>query len=121
MMPSPDKRRTNSRTRRTKAGHVINQGTDKTGQASDKRRTIRTHPPKGVSESDLSEPPELPLVGKRKKPPAPADPGRLAGWPRPLAPADLEGLLVTPATLEALRITPADLRAPADPEGWPAP
>lgn len=108
-MTDPDKPRTSARTRRTKPGHLINQATDKTGQAPDKGRTIRTHPPKGVSESNLSEPRELLLVGKKEKPPGPANPSRLEGWPCPVAPADLEGLLVTPATLEGLRFRPADL------------
>ena len=39
----------------------------------------------------------------------PADPGRLEGWPPPLAPADLQALAPTPATLEGLRLRPADL------------
>ena len=51
------------------------------------------------------EPPSLPSNGAI----GPANPGRLEGWPCPLAPADLEGLLVTPATLEGLRFRPADL------------
>jgi hypothetical protein len=117
-MTDSDKPRTSARTRRTKAGQLINQATDKTGQAPDKTRTSRTHPPKGVSVSEVSEMSKEP---KKEKPPGPADPGRLEGRPPPLAPADLEGLLVTPATLEGLRLRPADLRAPADPEGWPAP
>ena len=75
-MTDSDKPRTSARTRRTKAGHLINKGTDKTGQASDKTRTSRTHPPKGVSVSEVSKEP------KREKPPGPADPGRLEGWPK---------------------------------------
>jgi len=54
-MTDPDKLRTSDRTSRTKPGHLINQATDKTGQAPDKTRTSRTHPPKGVSVSEVSE------------------------------------------------------------------
>ena len=105
-MTDSDKPRTSARTRRTIAGHLINKGTDKTGQASDKTRTSRTHPPKGVSVSEVSEMSKEP---KREKPPGAATPGRLEGWPAPLTAADLQALAPRPADLTPLRDWPAPL------------
>jgi len=78
----------------------------------------------------VSEVSEMSKEPKREKAPGPADPGRLEGWPPPLAPADLQALAPTPATLEALvptratlealRITPADFGALAF-DALPAP
>ena len=45
----------------------------------------------------------------REKPPGAVNPGRLEGWPPPLAPADLQALAPTPADLTPLQDWPAPL------------